>query len=193
MNGATVTFAAPGSGASGTFAGGATTATTNASGVATAAVFTANAIAGSYTVTASVSGVSTPANFSLTNLAASLREFRQATRSLNLARRMSDVVPLQPHECFRVWRAHSSPFGPPQKSALLVRLVSFCKTTAPRCHFVTFSIPLLYSFIIRPEDGAFVSLSVLSRLLVRPLEALAALGEAAVLGSVPNAATRYEN
>jgi len=68
VSGATVTFTAPGSGASGTFAGGVTTATTNASGVATAAVFTANATAGTYTVTATVSGVSTPANFSLTNL-----------------------------------------------------------------------------------------------------------------------------
>ncbi len=69
VNGATVTFAAPSTGASGTFAGGVATATTNASGVATAAVFTANTTAGAYTVTASVSGVSTPANFSLTNLA----------------------------------------------------------------------------------------------------------------------------
>ncbi|HEX8837415.1 MAG TPA: Ig-like domain-containing protein [Candidatus Acidoferrum sp.] len=68
VNGVTVTFAAPGSGASGTFAGGVNTATTNASGVATSAVFTANSTAGSYTLTASVSGVATPANFSLTNL-----------------------------------------------------------------------------------------------------------------------------
>ena len=67
VSGATVTFAAPGSGPSGTFAGGLTTATTNASGVATAAVFTANSTAGSYTVTASVSGANTPASFSLTN------------------------------------------------------------------------------------------------------------------------------
>ena len=69
VNGATVTFTAPGSGASGTFAGGVTTATTNASGVATAAAFTANTIAGAYTVGATVSGVASPANFSLTNLA----------------------------------------------------------------------------------------------------------------------------
>jgi uncharacterized protein YbbK (DUF523 family) len=69
VNGVTVTFAAPASGASGTFAGGVNTATTNASGVATAAIFTANSNAGGpYNVTASVSGVSTPANFSLTNL-----------------------------------------------------------------------------------------------------------------------------
>jgi hypothetical protein len=70
VNGVTVTFTAPSSGASGTFVGGVTTASTNALGVATAAVFTANGIAGGpYTVTAAVSGVATPANFSLTNLA----------------------------------------------------------------------------------------------------------------------------
>jgi len=69
VNGATVTFTAPGSGASGTFAGGVATATTNASGVATAAVFTANTIAGAYNVSATVSGVASPANFSLTNVA----------------------------------------------------------------------------------------------------------------------------
>src|SRR5437763_748581 len=69
VNGATVTFAAPGSGASGAFAGGVNTATTNASGVATAAVLTANNTAGAYTVTASVSGVSTSVSFSLTNVA----------------------------------------------------------------------------------------------------------------------------
>ena len=70
VNGVTVTFAAPASGASGTFAGGVNTATTNAQGVATAAVFTANSTAGGpYTVTATATGVATPANFSLTNTA----------------------------------------------------------------------------------------------------------------------------
>src|SRR6267378_205841 len=70
VNGVTVMFAAPGSGAGGTFAGGANTATTNAQGVATAAIFTANSVAGgAYNVTATVAGVATPANFSLTNLA----------------------------------------------------------------------------------------------------------------------------
>jgi 5-hydroxyisourate hydrolase-like protein (transthyretin family) len=70
VNGATVTFSAPASGASGTFAGGVNTATTNAQGVAAAPVFTANGTAGGpYTVAASVSGVATPANFSLTNVA----------------------------------------------------------------------------------------------------------------------------
>jgi hypothetical protein len=69
VSGATVTFAAPGSGASGTFSGGTTTATavTDASGIGVSPAFTANGTAGSYTVTASVSGVSTPANFNLTN------------------------------------------------------------------------------------------------------------------------------
>ena len=67
VNGVTVTFTAPGSGASGTFAGGANTATTNTSGVATSATFTANGIVGGpYTVIASATGA-TSANFSLTN------------------------------------------------------------------------------------------------------------------------------
>jgi N-terminal glycosyl-hydrolase-114-associated domain/Kelch motif/Galactose oxidase, central domain len=69
VNGVTVTFTAPTSGASGSFAGGVNTATTNASGVATSAAFTANATTGSYTVTASVSGVSAAASFALTNQA----------------------------------------------------------------------------------------------------------------------------
>jgi uncharacterized protein (TIGR03437 family) len=67
--GATVTFAAPGSGASGTFAGSAAVQT-DASGVATAPVFTANGITGNYSVTASVAGVSAPASFTLTNAVA---------------------------------------------------------------------------------------------------------------------------
>ena len=72
LSGVTVTFTAPGSGASGTFVGSATaTAVTNASGIATAPAFTANAVAGGFTVTATVAGVATPANFSLTNTAAS--------------------------------------------------------------------------------------------------------------------------
>src|SRR5581483_926628 len=72
VNGVTVTFTAPGSGASGTFTGGLTTATatSNSSGVATAPAFAANGMAGSYTVTASVSGVGAPATFNLTNLPA---------------------------------------------------------------------------------------------------------------------------
>ena len=72
VGGVTVTFTAPGNGASGTFANGttSTTATTDGQGLATATVFTANAtIGGPYTVTASASGISTPASFSLTNLA----------------------------------------------------------------------------------------------------------------------------
>ncbi len=72
LSGVTVTFTAPttgGEGPTGTFAGGlaSTTATTNASGIATASAFTANNTAGSYPITATVSGVSTPANFVLTN------------------------------------------------------------------------------------------------------------------------------
>jgi hypothetical protein len=71
VSGVTVTFGAPGSGASGTFAGGVNTAVTNPQGIATAPVFTANSTAGGpYIVAAAVAGVATPANFSLTNLAA---------------------------------------------------------------------------------------------------------------------------
>jgi Bacterial Ig-like domain (group 1)/Invasin, domain 3 len=69
VSGATVTFAAPGSGASATFSGS-TTVATNASGLATSPSLTANNLAGSYTVTASVAGVATPAAFNLTNYAA---------------------------------------------------------------------------------------------------------------------------
>jgi len=70
-SGATVTFTAPGSGAGAAFSGSATaTAVTNSNGVASAPALTANSQAGSYTVTATVTGVSTPANFALTNTAA---------------------------------------------------------------------------------------------------------------------------
>ena len=67
IQGVTVTFTAPGSGASGTFVGGVNTATTNASGVAISAVFTSNATVGPYNVVASVPSFS--ANFALTNTA----------------------------------------------------------------------------------------------------------------------------
>ncbi len=65
VSGATVNFAAPGSGASATVPA---SATTDSSGVATVTA-TANGTAGSYSVTASVVGVGTPASFNLTNLA----------------------------------------------------------------------------------------------------------------------------
>jgi hypothetical protein len=71
VSGASVTFAAPLTGASGAFASNSTateTDTTNASGVATSSTLTADASAGSYTVTATVAGVATEANFSLTNI-----------------------------------------------------------------------------------------------------------------------------
>ena len=68
VQGVTVTFTAPASGASGSFAGS-NTAITKASGVATSTVFTANATAGSYTVAATVAGVTTAASFALTNTA----------------------------------------------------------------------------------------------------------------------------
>jgi hypothetical protein len=71
VSGAVVTFTAPTTGASGTFANGTNTtmATTNASGAATSTTFSANGTAGTYTVTATVAGVTTPADFSLTNTA----------------------------------------------------------------------------------------------------------------------------
>ncbi|MGI8741928.1 MAG: discoidin domain-containing protein [Bryobacteraceae bacterium] len=67
--GATVSFAAPSSGASGTFPGGALTATaiTNASGIAISPTFTAGTIPGSYNVSASV-GALAPVNFTLSNV-----------------------------------------------------------------------------------------------------------------------------
>ena len=68
IQGITVTFAVPGSGASGTLSS--TTAVTNAAGVASVTV-TANANAGSYVATATVIGVATPVNFNLTNTAGS--------------------------------------------------------------------------------------------------------------------------
>lgn len=76
VSGVTVTFTAPATmtppTASGIFsdtASNVTTAISNASGVATSAVFTANGTAGPYIVTAMIAGVSTPANFTLTNAA----------------------------------------------------------------------------------------------------------------------------
>jgi hypothetical protein len=72
VGGATVIFAAPGSGPSGAFGGSATASVvTSSSGIATAPALTANSQAGSYTVTATADGVSLPANFNLTNTAVS--------------------------------------------------------------------------------------------------------------------------
>ncbi len=70
VQGVTVTFTAPASGASGVFANttNTTQAMTNTAGVATATTFTANAtVGGPYNVIAGVTGVSA-LNFSLTNL-----------------------------------------------------------------------------------------------------------------------------
>ncbi|HEY3840434.1 MAG TPA: hypothetical protein VGL72_27870, partial [Bryobacteraceae bacterium] len=72
VSGAVVMFTSPTTGASGSFAdtgSNTTAAMTNASGVATSTAFTANGISGPYIVTATASGVSMPANFSLTNTA----------------------------------------------------------------------------------------------------------------------------
>ncbi|MGI8988155.1 MAG: beta strand repeat-containing protein, partial [Bryobacteraceae bacterium] len=69
VNGATVTFTAPASGASGAFAGDGNmiTAQTNAAGVATAPAFTANCSLGSYPVNATLVGLANSAAFNLTN------------------------------------------------------------------------------------------------------------------------------
>jgi len=69
--GAAVTFAAPPSGASGTFESGDSTitVTTDSSGIASVQL-RANDIPGEYSVQASVNGVSSPADFALTNTAA---------------------------------------------------------------------------------------------------------------------------
>ena len=64
VQGSTVTFSRPGTGASGVFAQN--TATTDMNGVATIAI-KANTKAGKFTTTGSVSGVATGANFALTN------------------------------------------------------------------------------------------------------------------------------
>jgi adhesin/invasin len=65
INGASITFTVPASGASATLS--ASTVTTDASGRASVTAV-ANAVAGSYTVTASVSGVTSSATFALTNI-----------------------------------------------------------------------------------------------------------------------------
>jgi hypothetical protein len=68
VSGVNVTFTAPSSGATAVF-GGSNTATsvTDSTGVATAPAMSANGQAGIYIVTATAAGVSTPANFNLTN------------------------------------------------------------------------------------------------------------------------------
>ncbi len=69
ISGATVTFAAPGSGASATL--GALSAMTDANGHA-AVTATANSLAGSYSVTATTAGASGNAAFALTNLSGAI-------------------------------------------------------------------------------------------------------------------------
>ncbi len=71
VSGASVTFAAPTSGASGTFGGSVTvTAVTGTTGIATAPTFTANSQTGGYLVVATVPNGASSALFSLTNTAA---------------------------------------------------------------------------------------------------------------------------
>jgi subtilisin family serine protease len=91
--GVTVTFSAPTSGASGSFAGFGTIATaiTNASGIATTPTFTANGVSGSFNITATVSGASSPAAFSLTNVAAAAINLPTA---LNVAVGAQSALPI---------------------------------------------------------------------------------------------------
>lgn len=70
VSGVLVSFSAPGSGPGATFSGGISTALTDASGVARSQTLTANGLPGTYQVTASAAGVSIPAAFTLTNVAA---------------------------------------------------------------------------------------------------------------------------
>ena len=70
VSGVLVSFTAPGSGPGAAFAGGVNTALTDASGVARSQTLTANGLPGTYQVTASAAGVSIPAVFTLTNVAA---------------------------------------------------------------------------------------------------------------------------
>jgi hypothetical protein len=68
VQGVTVTFAAPGSGASGTFNGSTTaSALTDNNGLAIAPRLRANGVSGTYSVTATVSGVGSSAAFTMTN------------------------------------------------------------------------------------------------------------------------------
>ncbi len=81
LSGATITFAAPATGASASLS--ATTATTDASGLASI-IATANPLTGSYAVTAAAPGVAAPATFALTNTAgapATLTLIAPTTRS----------------------------------------------------------------------------------------------------------------
>ncbi|HEV2522845.1 MAG TPA: hypothetical protein VGT24_10735, partial [Candidatus Acidoferrales bacterium] len=95
VNGVTVTFTVPASGASGTFAGGVNTATTNTQGIATAPVFTANGtVGGPYTVTASVGGVGTQASFSLTNVTPPPISVVQAAQNFSASSNTSITVPI---------------------------------------------------------------------------------------------------
>jgi adhesin/invasin len=69
IQGASVTFTAPGTGPSVTF-GGSPTVIADANGIATSPVMTANAVLGSFQVTASTTGAAAQATFNLSNLAA---------------------------------------------------------------------------------------------------------------------------
>jgi hypothetical protein len=101
VSGASVTFAAPASGASGTFANGtaSTTATSDATGQATSSIFTANTTAGGVAVSAT-SGSATSAGFSLINkpAAASKLIFSTAPSGNQTATATASMGPYQVQE-----------------------------------------------------------------------------------------------
>ena len=90
--GVSVIFAAPTSGAAATLSS--STATTGTNGEASVSA-TANTIAGNYTVTVSVSGVTTPANFNLTNnpgAAATITEVSGSGQSTTVAQSFANPL-----------------------------------------------------------------------------------------------------
>jgi CSLREA domain-containing protein len=108
-----ITFAAPVGGPTGTFSGSVSTMTaaTNSSGVATATTFLANGTAGSYIVTAGGNGISSTAQFNLTNLKAtttlllgSSTNPSMSVRTLYFLPLCSAVAQAQPGQC-NLWTA----------------------------------------------------------------------------------------
>jgi hypothetical protein len=116
VQGVSVTFTAPASGASGTFAGGKTSVTiaSDPTGTATAPVFTANNASGTYTVTAAATGGSNPtAGFTLINTTGTI------TTSTTLASSISPSIFGQPVTIVAVVSGSSSSGGPTGKVTFL--------------------------------------------------------------------------
>jgi adhesin/invasin len=94
--GASVTFTAPTSGAGVTF-GGAAAVTTDANGIATSPAITANSQTGSFQVTATTAGASSPATFTLTNVAGAANKLAlvQQPTDTNAGATIAPAVTLQ--------------------------------------------------------------------------------------------------